>query len=244
MASTLESSLRKTTLVSFVFALALLTPATVESVKHNFDYWSRTRSVIGFGFIPLFFTVFTSVGYLVRERIRKHWAASSAAPLTSHPLLWVTADFMIFCGYLAVLVSEWTKGMNRLSSYPNLAFLEAYATVPLMLNMCVLSTPLLTFLAHPSTTEQPLTRIRVIHLITININIKPAVRFLLAATAATPRECPHCHHRMRSGCVDEVVQKESGEGYSLLRGEEYDDDAGRASTSSEAQIALPTADEV
>jgi len=77
----------------------------------------------------------------------------------------------------------------------------------------------------------------------IFINIKMAFRSLRARAVGTARECPHCHHTVRVGC-DEVAQKGSGEDYSLLRGEEYDDDAGRASSSSEDRVALPAVEEV
>jgi hypothetical protein len=136
MASSLERTLRIITLVSFPFTIALLIPATVESVKYSWYRWS-SDSVIGFCFIPLSFTALTSIAYLVRERQLKKKAASSLSfsPPASHPLLWALADSMIFSGYMVALVFEWVKGIPRLQQDAKLAFLEAYATVPLMLNM-------------------------------------------------------------------------------------------------------------
>jgi hypothetical protein len=137
MASPLERTLRIITLISFPFTIALLIPATVESTNRNAWHPWHHNSVIGFCFIPLGFTVATSVAYLLRERVLKRKAASSLSfsQPASHPHLWALADFMIFSGYVVALVMEWVQGIDRLGWDTNIAFLEAYATVPIMLNM-------------------------------------------------------------------------------------------------------------
>lgn len=50
-------------------------------------------------------------------------------------------------------------------------------------------------------------------------------------------ECPHCHHQIRTS--DKGEGRGNGEGYSLLRGEDYDEDAGRTSveTAGERSVA-------
>jgi len=144
MASPLERTFRITTLISSVFSLPILIPASIISEQHNYDWrtrwgpsngYNRQDAVLGFAFIPLVFTVCTSIVYLARDRMRKAREASPAPSLASYPVLWVITDFMIFSGYVVALVFEWVEGMDRLHSAPDHAFLEAYATVPLMLNL-------------------------------------------------------------------------------------------------------------
>ncbi|KAF2683881.1 hypothetical protein K458DRAFT_418859 [Lentithecium fluviatile CBS 122367] len=201
----LERTLRTSTLFSSLFAIALLIPATVESFivrLHSRGWWYPTGDpYIVFGFIPLFFTIISSTFYLALQLRQKGKDAAEAA--SSRPLLWITADFMIFAGYMIALVFEWLEGPKRLQGEPNVAFLEAYATVPLMFNMLA-------------------------HFAAFFVNIRPAFHTLMAKQWAGRSECPHCHHRIDKGTV-EVAQTGTGEGYSLLRGEDYDEDAGRAS---------------
>lgn len=130
MASNLESKLRVATLFCSVAAFAILVPATLYSVRHYPRWGYHKQNVIGFCFIPLFFTIGTSALHVYLQRIRKE----KDRPVP-YPLLWFLGDFSIFSGYFIALVFEWTYGVGRLSSAPGLAFLEAYTTVPLMANM-------------------------------------------------------------------------------------------------------------
>jgi hypothetical protein len=218
MPSSLERNLRIGTLICSIGAIAILIPATVESFNVLSGYYCRyscrSDSFLVFGFIPLFFTILSSAVYFALQRYSKNRDVAK-----SHPLFFVTADFLIFAGYMIALVFEWVRGPERLDYSPKIAFLEAYATVPLMVNMYDYLPPLGSIVANCD---------RLIHMVAFFANSKAAFHSLVAKKWTATSECPHCHHRIGAR-TEEVVQKGTGEGYSLLRGEEYDEDAGRAS---------------
>lgn len=200
MASPLEHKLHAAILIGSAFAMALLIPTSTEFDK-NHRWSSNKKSKVVYGSIPLSFSIVTSALYFKLHLLRKECESSA---LLARPLLWFVAHFLIFAGYMASLVIVWVSEPKQLGyDTPRLAMLVAYTTVPLMVNM-------------------------INHLILLCRAVRPLMPSMVAwCKAQGGVECPHCHHKI--GQAKEMAQEGSGEDYSLLRGEDYDEGAARLS---------------
>lgn len=128
----LERTLRVATLASsgLAFPFVIIAGCVADASRHSW-MWDTEPISIFFSIIPLFFTTFAGIIYL-------HHPRKNDISEPKRSWFWVIADFMIFGGYLTDLIVVWIREPQWLNQEPSALLLEAYATVPLIVNMYVI----------------------------------------------------------------------------------------------------------
>lgn len=206
VSSSLERALRSVLIGTFVpsFILCLVAGIVVQNNNSWHWYGPSNLPVIYFGSILTFISTVASSAFFIAQRQHAlRLGNDEPAKWRRTAMLWV--DAVMGAGYTALLVCIWILDRNLALSHGGVGMLLAYSTFPLMVNWLIHL--YITFAA-------------------IIPNIIAAYRNRKANKLFAAGGCPNCQHCRHQREITETAAKPSNkEGYSLLRAEEYDDDA-------------------